>query len=227
MMATTDSKNAESPQSRQYPNRRPYAATAGVDPITVEVLRNAFNAIADEMNANLVRSAYSPIIYDMKDCSVALFNERVELLGQSPGLPIFLAALDEAVRVVRDHVGLENFDKGDVYVINDPYLTGSHLASLPSDRTARLAPQVLPRRVVAEQGIVVPVDVDEGGQNGRCLAARLQAHGHEGLTVVQRDRGIGRPEVNAQSHGVRLSAARDVAGADPTSRPGRLGATRH
>jgi len=99
----------------------------GVDPITVEVLRNAFNAVADEMSANLVRSAYSPIIYDMKDCSVALFNERVELLGQAPGLPIFLAALDEAVRVVSAHVGLDGFEPGDVYIINDPYLTGSHL----------------------------------------------------------------------------------------------------
>jgi N-methylhydantoinase B len=98
-----------------------------VDPITVEVLRNALNAVADEMSANLVRSAYSPIIYDMKDCSVALFNERVELLGQAPGLPIFLAALDEAVRVISAHVGLEKFEPGDVYIINDPYLTGSHL----------------------------------------------------------------------------------------------------
>ena len=102
-------------------------ATTGVDPITVEVLRNAFNAVAGEMSANLVRSAYSPIIYDMKDCSVALFNERVELLGQAPGLPIFLAALDEAVRVVSAHAGLDGFEPGDVYIINDPYLTGSHL----------------------------------------------------------------------------------------------------
>jgi N-methylhydantoinase B len=98
-----------------------------VDPVTVEVLRNAFNAIANEMNANLARSAYTPIIYDMKDCSVGLFNERAELLGQSPGLPIFLGALDEAVRVIRAKAGLENFQPGDVYLINDPYLTGSHL----------------------------------------------------------------------------------------------------
>lgn len=110
-----------------YTHRPTEGHDQGVDPITVEVLRNAFNAVADEMSANLVRSAYSPIIYDMKDCSVALFNERVELLGQAPGLPIFLAALDEAVRVVSAHVGLDGFEPGDVYIINDPYLTGSHL----------------------------------------------------------------------------------------------------
>ncbi len=98
-----------------------------VDPVTVEILRNAFNAVAQEMNAALYRSAFSPIIYEMKDCSVGLFNQRAELLGQAPGLPIFLGALDEAVRIVRDHMAPRGIAEGDVYAVNDPYLTGSHL----------------------------------------------------------------------------------------------------
>lgn len=98
-----------------------------IDPITVEILRNAFNSIAQEMNANLARSAFSPIIYEMKDCSVALFNERCELLGQAPGLPIFLGALDEAVSVIRDHFAPLGIQEGDVYALNDSYLAGSHL----------------------------------------------------------------------------------------------------
>lgn len=97
------------------------------DPITTEILRNAFNSIALEMNENLARSAFSPIIYEMKDCSVSLFNERAELLGQAPGLPIFLGALDEAVKIVLNHFADEGFREGDVYAVNDPYLTGSHL----------------------------------------------------------------------------------------------------
>lgn len=97
------------------------------DQITVEILRNAFNAIATDMNANLARSSFSPIIYEMKDCSVGLFNERAELLGQAPGLPIFLGALDEAVKIVREHFLRRGIQEGDVYAINDPYLTGSHL----------------------------------------------------------------------------------------------------
>jgi N-methylhydantoinase B len=97
------------------------------DPITIEILRNALNSIALEMNANLARSAFSPIIYEMKDCSVALFNERAELLGQAPGLPIFLGALDEAVKLVRDHFASRGIAEGDVYALNDPYLVGSHL----------------------------------------------------------------------------------------------------
>jgi N-methylhydantoinase B len=112
------------------PTSRAKTLLRGVDPITIEVLRNASNAVANEMNANLARSAYTPIIYDMKDCSVGLFNERAELLGQSPGLPIFLGALDEAVKVVIAKVGLAHFEPGDVYMINDPYLTGSHLSDV-------------------------------------------------------------------------------------------------
>jgi N-methylhydantoinase B len=98
-----------------------------VDPVTVEVLRNAFNAIAVDMNANLARSSFSPIIYEMKDCSVGVFNAEAELLGQAPGLPIFLGALDEAVKIVRDHFLPQGIREGDVYALNDPYLTGSHL----------------------------------------------------------------------------------------------------
>lgn len=98
-----------------------------VDPITAEILRNAFSATAAEMNANLIRSAFSPVIYEMKDCSVAIFDHQAELLGQSPGLPIFLGALDEALKATIDLVGYENLEPGDIYILNDPYITGSHL----------------------------------------------------------------------------------------------------
>ena len=60
-------------------------ATVGIDPITTEIIRSAFNAAADEMNATLIRSAYTPIIYEMKDCSVALLDADHRVLGQSAG----------------------------------------------------------------------------------------------------------------------------------------------
>jgi len=97
------------------------------DVVTVEVIRNALNAAADEMGTNLARSAYTPIIYEMKDYSVAIFNRRFELLGQAPGLPIFLGALEDAVRVTVERYGETSIRPGDVYLINDAYLAGSHL----------------------------------------------------------------------------------------------------
>ena len=97
------------------------------DVVTVEVIRNALNAAADEMGTNLARSAYTPIIYEMKDYSVAIFNARFELLGQAPGLPIFLGALEDAVKLTVEHYGVDTIRPGDVYLVNDSYLAGSHL----------------------------------------------------------------------------------------------------
>jgi len=101
--------------------------TTEVDPITVEIIRNALNAAADEMGVNLARSAYTPIIYEIKDYSVALFDDDCRLLGQAPGLPIFLGALEDAVKVTVAKYGKENIAHGDVYLVNDSYEVGSHL----------------------------------------------------------------------------------------------------
>ncbi len=77
---------------------------AKMDPIRVEIIRNAFISAAQEMNANLIRSAYSPVIYEMKDCSVGLFDKNGMLLGQSAGLPVFLGILEFAVKATNDKV---------------------------------------------------------------------------------------------------------------------------
>jgi N-methylhydantoinase B len=98
-----------------------------VDPVSVEIVRNALVAAADEMGVNLGRSAYTPVIYEMKDYSVALFDADCRLLGQSPGLPIFLGALEDAVRVTLQRYPKESMAPGDVYLVNDSYLVGSHL----------------------------------------------------------------------------------------------------
>jgi N-methylhydantoinase B len=103
------------------------AVPSTIDPVTVEIIRNALVAAADEMSVNLGRSAYTPIIYEMKDYSVALFDADCRLLGQSPGLPIFLGALEDAVRVTLARYGREQMAPGDVYLINESYLVGSHL----------------------------------------------------------------------------------------------------
>ncbi len=107
----------------------PAATGIRVDPVSVEVIRNAFESIAAQMNSNLIRSAYTPIIYEMKDCAVALYDAKGRLLGQSTGLPIFLGALDAAINATVDHFGQGDdiFRPGDVYVVNDSYLVGSHL----------------------------------------------------------------------------------------------------
>jgi N-methylhydantoinase B len=102
-------------------------ATTAVDPITVEVVRNALNSAADEMNATLIRSAYTWIIYELKDCSVALLDADHRVLGQSAGLPIFLGNLEVCTRVTEEMYGREVWQRGDVWIMNDSYLAGTHL----------------------------------------------------------------------------------------------------
>ena len=99
----------------------------GVDPITTEIIRNAFNAIADDMNATLIRSAFTPIIYEGKDCSVALLDADANVLGQSLGLPLFLGNLEICVKLIAEQHGWDYFNEGDVFYMNDSYMTGTHL----------------------------------------------------------------------------------------------------
>ena len=102
-------------------------AVTAVDPITTEIIRSAFTAAADEMNATLIRSAYTPIIYEMKDCSVALIDDEHRVLGQSAGLPIFLGNLEICTQLTEEMYGRESWTPGDVWIMNDSYLTGTHL----------------------------------------------------------------------------------------------------
>lgn len=98
-----------------------------VDPVTTEIIRNAFNAAAEEMNATLIRSAYTPIIYEGKDCSVALLDADHRILGQSAGLPIFLGNLEICVALTEERHGRSVWQPGDVWILNDSFLTGTHL----------------------------------------------------------------------------------------------------
>lgn len=98
-----------------------------IDPITVEVIRNGLIAAADEMKINLARTAYNPIIYEVLDFSVGIFDEQGNMISQAAGLPIFLGNLGEAIKTVMADIEVENFRPGDVYLINDTYTTGTHL----------------------------------------------------------------------------------------------------
>lgn len=98
-----------------------------VDPITTEIIRSGLNAAADEMNATLIRSAYTPVIYEMKDCSVGLLDDHHQILGQSAGLPIFLGNLEVVTELTELEIGREGWHEGDVWILNDAYLAGTHL----------------------------------------------------------------------------------------------------
>lgn len=101
-----------------------------VNPIVVEIIRNAVNSAAREMNNCLIKSAFGPGIYEMKDCSVGIFNRDAKLMGQSSGLPIFLGNLEICINIVTEQIGIDAYKPGDVFIMNDPYLQGTHVADI-------------------------------------------------------------------------------------------------
>jgi len=99
---------------------------AHADPITTEVVRNFVISCAKDMNAALWRSAFSAIIYEGRDSAVALLDEKGNMLGQSTGVPLFVGAIDACVKLVLDRYG-EDIHFGDIFILNDSYLQGTHL----------------------------------------------------------------------------------------------------
>ncbi|WP_420612083.1 hydantoinase B/oxoprolinase family protein [Candidatus Spongiisocius sp.] len=97
------------------------------DPITIEILRNAFIMAAEEMNAALIRSAYTPVIYESKDCAVALIDSNHRVLGQSSGVPLFLGNLEACTLATEEMYGRSVWGQGDIWIMNDAYLTGTHM----------------------------------------------------------------------------------------------------
>ena len=97
------------------------------DPVTTEVVRNFMSSCAEDMNAALFRSAYTPVIYEGRDCAVALLDSDGEPLGMSTGVPIFLGNLEVCVKISSERFGRELVRAGDVIAMNDPYLQGTHL----------------------------------------------------------------------------------------------------
>jgi N-methylhydantoinase B len=102
----------------------------GTDLITLEVLRNKFDVIADEMEIALLKSAYSSIVKEGMDASAALFTTRGETIAQAASIPIHLGSLGPAVQRIMQEFPVETMQAGDVYIMNDPYDGGSHLPDI-------------------------------------------------------------------------------------------------
>jgi N-methylhydantoinase B len=96
------------------------------DPATVEVIRNAFSSAANEMQRTLIRTSYNTIIYEILDFGISVYDRDLNLVADSPGLTLFLGANERAIEKGVERIGEENFEPGDVLLMNNPYWTGTH-----------------------------------------------------------------------------------------------------
>jgi N-methylhydantoinase B len=101
-----------------------------MDPVTLAVVRGAMEQIADEMDLHLIHAALSPIISETNDCAHGIYDPITgETIAQgSYGLPQFLANMQFTVQhVISVAANQGGFRDGDVWILNDPYCSGTHL----------------------------------------------------------------------------------------------------
>jgi N-methylhydantoinase B len=97
------------------------------DPVTTEVIRHGLNSAAEQMKRALIRTAFSPVIYEVLDFAVAIYDRQVRLLAQAPALPLFMGTMSFCVEgAVAAIGGEEALEPGDIILYNVPYATGSH-----------------------------------------------------------------------------------------------------
>ncbi|MFQ5874054.1 MAG: hydantoinase B/oxoprolinase family protein, partial [Dehalococcoidia bacterium] len=98
-----------------------------VDPVLTEIIRNALTSIADEAGVTMEKSAMSAVIRDGKDCCCVLTDAEGNLCVSSNfAQPLFIGTLQFTVRAVIERMGKESFRPGDIYLVNDPYIAGTH-----------------------------------------------------------------------------------------------------
>jgi N-methylhydantoinase B len=104
--------------------------TQRIDGITLEVMKNAFHTVAEEMGMTLIRTALSTNIKDRMDCSTAIYTKDGELVAQAEHVPLHLGLMPSVVKEVLKVHPVETLEQGDAILINDPYISGSHLPDI-------------------------------------------------------------------------------------------------
>jgi N-methylhydantoinase B len=105
-----------------------------VDPFTVEVVRNALTAIAEEMSVVVMRSARSPLLREAGDLSSALTSASGELIAQGRDIPVHMGVMAATVKEFLKRVPAESLAPGDVWFLNLPEVGGNHLPDVKAIR---------------------------------------------------------------------------------------------
>jgi len=97
------------------------------DPIELEVFKNLYHSIAEEMGAVLRRTAFSPNIKERRDYSCAVFDNDGEVIAMGDHMPVHLGSMPRSVRAA---IAARQMGPGDVVMLNDPFRGGTHLPDI-------------------------------------------------------------------------------------------------
>lgn len=129
-----------------------------VNPILLEVFKNRFASIAEEMGVTLNRTAFSPNIKERRDFSCAVFDAQGQTVAQAAHIPVHLGSMPLSVRSAIEG---RTFRDGDMVMLNDPFQGGTHLPDIT---------------------LVAPVFVDDGEQPAFFVANRAHHADVGGMT---------------------------------------------
>ncbi len=157
---------------------RPEIDTGTVsDPVTLEILKNALESLADEMALIILRSAYSPIVRDSMDYSTAICDRDGRLIAQGLTNPIHLGSFPRVMQVLMETHGA-SLVEGDGFLVNDPYEAGGmHLPDIFFIRPVFLAGE----RVGFTASLVHHTDL--GGMTPGSMALNAHEIFQEGLRI--------------------------------------------
>lgn len=148
-----------------------------LDAVTFAVLSGTFSALVNEMNLTLFHSALSPVITEGRDIGGAVFDADGRLVAQGDwDLAVFVGMLEFSVRhLIGSYRG--TMQDGDVYILNDPFVGGTHFNDVG-----------IVRPVYAEDGLLGFVAIvghwpDVGGQEPGSFVANARQHYQEGLRI--------------------------------------------
>ena len=108
---------------------RTHAIGTEVDPVQLEIFNNLFMSIAEQMGAVLENVAHSVNMKERLDFSCALFDVNGNLVANAPHMPVHLGSMGTSIQtIIKNREG--TMEKGDVYMLNDPYNGGTHLPDI-------------------------------------------------------------------------------------------------
>lgn len=97
------------------------------NPILLEVFKNRFASISEEMGVTLTRTAFSPNIKERRDLSCAVFDRTGDMIAQAAHIPVHLGSMPMSVKAAIESV---KWQKGDMVILNDPFKGGTHLPDI-------------------------------------------------------------------------------------------------
>ncbi|MFC1892443.1 hydantoinase B/oxoprolinase family protein [Chloroflexota bacterium] len=136
-----------------------------IDPITLEVLRNRFDIIAQEEYVALKKSAFSLTIKEAGDCSAAVFTRNGELISQAASLSLHFGLISSAVKLIIDAYPTRQMEEGDLFIVNDPLGGGT---MHPPDIV--VATPILYGEEVVALGAVLAHQIEFGGKSAGSMS---------------------------------------------------------